>query len=290
MTSFNARLPMTSPSSCYPRRAFLPLSVVLAVLGGSVEGTALAQANPSQTSKSSPKAEGKPKATTNEAPSATAPEAKSSEAKPADEKELDTRAESAKAIFFSGDLAFTRSDLGGVSDSTGFERTVANGLLYGLSTGLRLKDTRFGARWRVYDTTEFTLWTIALSAGYSLPLRPVTPIFSAHLGYVFDQKVRPSLFRSSLPPETIIEPDVDVKGLLAGFDVNASYWVTQFFRLGAYIGADLMFLSRERANLPRSNFPYPRETLSNSLYTDSGSSIGLNVNVGIRGAFDIGFK
>jgi hypothetical protein len=281
---------MVSPSSRPLRRAFLSLSVVLAVLGGSVESTAFAQANPSQASKTGTKADGKPKATSDGPPAAASTDAKSPVEPPAEENELDTRVESAKAIYFSGDLAFTRSDLGGVSDSTGFERTVANGLLYGLSTGLRLKDTRFGARWRVYDTTEFTLWTIALSAGYSLPLRPVTPIFSAHLGYVFDQKIQPSLFRSSLPPETIIPPDVDVKGLLAGFDVNASYWVTQFFRLGAYIGADLMFLSRERANLPRSNFPYPRETLSNPLYTDSGSSIGLNVNVGIRGAFDIAFK
>jgi hypothetical protein len=205
-------------------------------------------------------------------------------------KELDTSVESKKAIYFSGDLGFTRSDLGGISDKTGFDRTVANGVLYGLSTGVRLNDLRFGGRWRVYDTTEFQLWTLALSAGYGLPLRPVSPVFSAHVGYVFDQHVEEALFRKALPPGTLLPPDIDLKGLLVGLDVNASYWVTKFFRLGAFIGADFMFLSREKASLPQSIFGVPAEFAANPLYTDSGSSVGLNVNFGLRGAFDIGFK
>ncbi len=281
---------MTPFSFRVVRRIVLPLSVSLAALGGPTESVALAQPKAAQPPKSEPTTDAKSKPSSGAPPAAPTANEKAEGEKPTEEGELDTRVESEKAIYFSGDLAFTRSDLGGISDNTGFDRTVANGLLYGLSSGLRLKEMRFGARWRVYDTTEFTLWSVALSAGYSLPLRPVTPIFSAHLGYVFDQKIQPSLFRGSLPPETILPPDVDAKGLLAGFDVNASYWVTQFFRLGAYIGADVMFLSRERANLPRSNFPYTPETASYPLYTDSGSSIGLNVNVGLRGAFDIGFK
>jgi hypothetical protein len=208
-----------------------------------------------------------------------------------EQKELDLSKESAKAVYFSGDIGFTRSDLGGLSDKTGFDRTVANGLLYGLSAGLRLKDLRLGARWRVYDTTEFALWTFALSAGYGLPIRPISPVFSAHVGYVFDQDLQASLFRKSLPDGTILPPDVDVKGLLAGVDVNASYWVTRFVRLGVFIGADLMFLNRSRADVPRTLFGNPpAETSALPLYADSGSSIGLNFNAGLRGAFDIAFK
>lgn len=206
-------------------------------------------------------------------------------------KELDVeKVESAKAIYLSGDLAFTRSDLGGISDNLGFDRTVANGFLYGLSGGLRLKDLRFGMRWRVYDTTEFTLWTVALAAGYAMPLRPVSPIFSAHLGYVFDQKLQSALFRSSLPEGNVLPPDVDVKGLLLGVDANASYWITKFLRLGAFIGADVMFLHRAKAAFPQSLFGPTPEFNAMPLYSDSGSSLGLNVNLGLRGAFDIGFQ
>ena len=208
----------------------------------------------------------------------------------AEQKELDLSKESAKAVYFSGDIGVTRSDLGGVSDNTGLDRTVANGLMYGLSTGLRLRDLRLGVRWRVYDTTEFALWTFALSAGYGLPLRPVSPVFSAHVGYVFDQDIQAGLFRKSLAPGTVLPPDVDVQGLLAGVDINASYWVTRFVRLGAFIGADLMFLNRSKAAVPYSVFGTPSEYSSLPLYSDSGSAIGLYFNVGLRGAFDIAFK
>jgi hypothetical protein len=210
--------------------------------------------------------------------------------KEAKKEALDTSVETAKAIYVSGDLAFTRSDLGGLSDKTGFDRTVANGVLYGLSTGLRLRDLRLGIRWRVYDTTEFQLWSFGLSAGYGLPLRPVSPVFSAHVAYVFDESIEESVFRKALPAGTLLPPNVDVKGLLVGLDVNASYWITRFLRLGAFIGADFMFLSREQASPPRSIFGLPPELASNPLYSGSGSSIGLNVNLGLRGAFDIGFK
>lgn len=206
-------------------------------------------------------------------------------------KELDVeKIESAKAIYFSGDLAITRSDLGALSDNLGFDRTGANGFLYGLSGGLRLKDLRFGMRWRVYDTTEFTLWSFAVSAGYALPFRPLTPIFSGHVGYVFDQKIQPALFRSSLPEGNVLPPDVDVKGLLLGFDVNASYWITKFLRLGGFIGADLMVLHREKTPFPQSLFGPTPEINAKPLYADSGSGLGLNVSIGLRGAFDIGFQ
>ncbi|HVH43859.1 MAG TPA: hypothetical protein VM925_16010 [Labilithrix sp.] len=232
-----------------------------------------------------------PKVAPQTEPSAATDDKKQGEAAPEEQKEeLDTSVEVDKAIYFSGDLAFTRSDLGVIADNSGFDRTAANGVLYGLAAGLRLKDLRFGVRWRVYDTTEFALWNFSLSAGYGLPLRPVSPVFSAHLGYVFDQSIEPGLFTKSLPEGTQLPPNVDVKGILAGVDVNASYWVTRFLRLGLFIGFDLMFLSREKAALPQSIYGVPPETPNNPLFSDSGTSLGLNMNAGLRGAFDIGFK
>jgi hypothetical protein len=205
-------------------------------------------------------------------------------------EEFDDSKEADRAIYFSGDLAFTRPDMGGLSDNTGFDRTAANGFLYGLSAGLRLKDIRFGVRWRVYDTTEFTLWTFAASAGYALPLRPLSPIFSAHIGYVFDQKLEEALFKSSLPQGSLLAPDTDINGLLVGVDINASYWITKFLRLGAFVGSDLLILSRSQATPPRSVLGNaPPEITRKPLYTETGSGLGITMNIGFRGAFDIGF-
>lgn len=197
--------------------------------------------------------------------------------------------ESKRAVFVSGDLAFTRVALGGISDNLSFDKPNANGLLYGLAAGIRFKDLRIGARWRVHSTTEFDMWSVGGSIGYGLPMRPLSPVFTAILGYVWDQKLDPATFRSSLPNGTILPPDVDVHGLLLGLDVNASYWLSNFLRIGAFIGTDFMFLTRTQAALPSSLFPITDEFKNKPLYTDSGSSVAYTLNVGIRGAFDIGF-
>jgi len=201
----------------------------------------------------------------------------------------DPNEESARALYLSGDIAFTRSDLGLLHDRLDFDRTGANGELYGLSAGVRLHQWRFGVRWRIYDTTQFTLWSFALQAGYALEMKPVTPIFSAHLGYVFDERIEGSLFKSKLPDGNFIVPDVDVKGMLLGVDANAAYAVTRWFRLGAFVGADAMLLFRNHAPAPQSIYG-PVDTTGDPLYSRAGNSIGLDLNAGFRGSFDIGIR
>lgn len=198
--------------------------------------------------------------------------------------------ESKKAIYVSGEIGFTRSMLGVAESDLGFDDTGANGVLYGLGAGVRLRGLRLGARWRVYDTTEFTLWTFAASVGYGLPWRPLSPIVSVHLGYVFDQSIQEGAFRSALPVGNVLPPNVDVRGALLGLDLNASYWATKFLRIGAFAGVDAMYLHRQKAPSPQSLFGPTPELAGHPLYAGSGDSLGVNVNVGIRGAFDIGFE
>lgn len=205
--------------------------------------------------------------------------------KPKEEKEVD------RAIYISADVGFTRMDLGGLSNNLAFDKTAANGVTWSVGAGLRLKDLKLGVRWRVNDTTEFDFWTFMLEAGYSLPLRPVSPGFTAHLGYIYDQSLQRALFRSSVPGErlTVLDPNVDVHGVNVGVEAQAMYWVSRYVRAGAFLGFDLNFLSRPEAGLPGSTFPIPDEIRNKPLYTESGSSVGYTFNVGLRGAFDVGF-
>jgi hypothetical protein len=256
---------------------------------------ALAQTGGGAASKTAP---AKPDATP--APAAPAkPEPKPAEAgsqpkkdAPVDAEKTDgskEEKESSRAVYVSGNIAFARVDLGGISDNTSFDKPAANGLLYGFSAGLRFRDFRVGGRWRVHSTTEFDMWSLGGEIGYGLPLRPLSPVFTATVAYVWDQKISRSVFSSSLPEGTVLAPDVDMNGVLVGLDVCASYWLSTFLRLGPFLGTDFMFLSRNQAPLPSSIFPISDEFKNKPLYTESGSSIAYTLNIGLRGAFDVGF-
>jgi hypothetical protein len=253
-----------------------------------VETSALAQtqpkpASPAPSPATHPKPAGGPLAAVpGSEPTATEDAAKKKE-------EEDDEKESPRAIYFSGDLAFTRVDIGGLVNNLDFEQTAANGVLYGFAAGVRQKDMRYGLRWRVYDTTEYAIWTVAASIGYGLPLRPLSPVFSLNLGYAWDQKVQQGALRGSIPRGTILPPDVDLRGLVLGLDVNASYWITRFLRLGMFIGADFFLLHRLQANIPASIPPITPQERQHPLFTEDGLGLGYSLNVGFRGAFDIGF-
>jgi hypothetical protein len=213
------------------------------------------------------------------APPSTNPEPK--------KKEDEGDVEATKAIFFSGDIGFTRGQLGIAPHHLGFDKTGANGVLYGLLAGVRFDALRLGLRWRVHDTTEFSLWTFDAAIGYALSMRPLTPVFTAHLGYVYDQRLQDGLFRSSIPPGTVVTPDVDLRGILGGVDVSAQYWVTKAIRLGGFLGVDAMFLFRPQVDRPQSLFGPQPTYYALPLYSESGNTLGLNFNVGFRGEFDI---
>lgn len=216
-------------------------------------------------------------------------QAQASEPAPDAAEHHEEEKEAKRAVFVSGDIAFTRVDLGGISDNLAIDKSGANGLLYGFAGGLRLKNLRVGARWRVFDTSEYNMWSVAGTVGFGLPMRPLSPILTANVGYVWDQTIDRGAFSSSLPPGTVLPPNVDVEGLLVGLDLNAAYWMTKFARIGAFIGTDFFFLSRERAPLPSSIFPIDDTYRNKPLYNEVGSGISYTINIGLRGAFDVGF-
>jgi hypothetical protein len=199
--------------------------------------------------------------------------------------------EAPKAIFIAADIGYTRADMSTIgASSMAFDSGSANGLILGLSGGLRLREWQYGLRYRIYDASTFTLWSFAASVSYALKYRPLTPILEGHLGYVFDQSIDAPVFKSSLPQGTVLPPDVNVRGVILGGEGSANYWVANWFRLGAFLGFDLMFLSRERAPLPQSVFGPTPEVASLPLYKDSGFGVGVNINLGIRGSFDIAIE
>jgi hypothetical protein len=197
--------------------------------------------------------------------------------------------EDKRAVYISLDFGYTRADVGGISDSTGFDKTGANGTLAGIGLGYRYQELRVGARFRASTTTEYSLWSLMGEVAYGLPLRPISPIFALHAGYMFDTDVERAVIAGSLPVGNVLPPNVDLDGLVVGAEVFGSIWVTKFLRVGPFVGFDFSFLHRSQVRLPQSTQPITDETRTNALYDDSGSGVGYLLNLGIRGTGDITF-
>ncbi|MBS2018553.1 MAG: hypothetical protein JST00_37150 [Deltaproteobacteria bacterium] len=222
---------------------------------------------------------------TTPAPDATPAAAPEKKAEPAEKEDK----EDVNAIYLSGDIGFTRTDIGGFSDSTGLDKTGANGLLAGLGVGYRRSAFRFGARFRDLSTTQFSLWSIMGEVGYGLPMRPLAPAFYVHLGYMFDTGVERGAFETKLPAGNILTPDIDVNGVVIGGEVVASYHLSHVARIGPFIGFDVLVIHRSRPNLPQALFQIPPAVANNELFGESGNGLGYTLNIGVRLTADIGF-
>lgn len=221
------------------------------------------------------------------APSTTAPEATKVEpAKP--EAEADEK-EDVNAIYLSGELGFTRADVGGFSDSTGLDKTGANGLLAGLGLGYRRDQFRFGVRFRDHSTSEFALWAFMGEIGYALKMRPLSPAFYIHAGYMFDNSVDRSAFEKKLPLGNFQTPDIDFNGVVVGGEVVASFHLSHVARVGPFIGFDVTVLHRPQPGPPQSIVPVPPAVLTNPLFGEAGNGLGYVFNLGVRFTADIGF-
>lgn len=197
--------------------------------------------------------------------------------------------EDVNAIYISGDIGFTRTDIGGFSDSTGLDKTGANGLLAGLGLGYRRSAFRFGLRFRDHNTTEYALWALMGEIGYAFPMRPVSPGFYVHVGYMFDNSVDRGSFEKKLPVGNFLTPDVDLNGVVVGGEVVASYHLGHVARVGPFLGFDVMVLHRPRPGLPQTLFQLPTEVANNALFGEAGNGLGYALNIGIRFTGDIGF-
>lgn len=269
-----------------------------AVTFAAFEPAALAQATAQPSGTAAPKKEpaSKPAAATTggnagtgTTPGAAPASTLANDAKPATADGDRAKKDAHRAVYLSADIGFQRVDVGAFSDNTGFDKTGANGFLGGFGIGFRYEQFRIGGRFRSTSTTEYSLWSLMGEVGYGLPFRPIAPSIFLHAGYVFDVGVERAVVASSLPRGNVLTPDVDLNGVVVGGELVASYWFSQFLRLGPFIGFDVTVLSRSQANLPQSLFPLEDVTRAKPLFSESGGGLGYVMSIGLRGTGDISF-
>lgn len=194
-------------------------------------------------------------------------------------------------LLFSLEFGVGRSSLNAFSDSLDFDKAAANGLLYGIGAGVRLNDIRLGLRFRSQSTTEFTLWSALVEAGYGIKLEPLEPIFLLHLGYSWNQELERATISGSLPPGNLLQPEVDLHSFVIGAEVNALYSINQTVKVGPFIGFDFLVVERDQVPFAQSIFPggTSQAFKDKPLYNEEGHGTGYNLNLGIRGVLDFGF-
>jgi hypothetical protein len=193
-----------------------------------------------------------------------------------------------RSVFVALEGGLTRPDIGGLSDSTDFDKTAALGGLYGVDLGARFDKLIVGAAFRGDATTEFTLWSLMAEVGYALPRRPLQPMFFLRAGYTWSTELEQSVYRSAIPQLNTLPPDVKVQGGIVGVEAVAMYWIAKEFGVGPFLGFDAEYYVRPQVDLPQSLITIPQEVKDNPLYTGSGSAIGYTLNIGVRVALDLG--
>jgi len=141
-----------------------------------------------------------------------------------------------------------------IVDSASME-TTQTGLVAGAGAGVRLVFLTLGARFRYAPLPDSKLWSLGVEAGLHAPFGAFEPYATLGAGYVSV---------GSLPG-----PDeVAIRGFDARLGGGLDIYLTNMFSIGANIGADLLFLSREH------HCTIPLKQGATGFYCQSGSSTG----------------
>jgi hypothetical protein len=162
-------------------------------------------------------------------------------------------------VWLNGEVGVMHLGLGTFSndkivDPTSMD-TTQTGVVVGAGAGVRLVFLTLGARFRYAPLPDATLWTLGLEAGLHAPFGAFEPYATLGVGYV------------SVGP--LPDPDdPKLQGVDARLGGGLDVYLTNMFSVGANVGADLLFLSREH------NCTIPLKQGATGFYCQSGSSTG----------------
>jgi hypothetical protein len=144
-------------------------------------------------------------------------------------------------------------------------------LLLGAGAGVRVIFLTLGARVRVARQSAWDLWTFNGEVGLHLPMGELEPSFSLSAGYA----TLGSLTAPSAPAG--FEPGrIDIGGFNARLGAALDWYLNPLLSLGVHGGAELLVLSRSRAEQPELIATAPA---LGTLYGREGSGVGLGASL-----------
>ncbi|HLK38190.1 MAG TPA: hypothetical protein VKU41_15615 [Polyangiaceae bacterium] len=166
------------------------------------------------------------------------------------------------------------------ASSLGLVQTDGSGLTVGGGIGVRLLFVTLGVRFRNTQLSSLgSLWEIDAEAALHLRVWRIDPYFGVRGGYAFVGSLDSNAVGAAAGLQS---PSVSVNGFDVGPMVGIDFYFSHLVSVGAEAGVEFLFLNRPKPALPNlSQLPPDQQMMvqqmimSNPLYQQSGSSIGL---------------
>jgi hypothetical protein len=189
-------------------------------------------------------------------------------------------------FWLDGSLGGSYIDMRQISQtSLQVEKASSLGPAFSLGAGVRFVILVLGARARYNALSAFNMWQLDGEVGLKFPIKSFDFLIGGHGGYSFVGKLGDASVATNTSTPTNADA-VKIRGFNAGLDLALDYFTSPLFSIGVGGTADLLFLNRPPADLPPQFATLPADQQaaikSDPLYQASGSSIGLELGVGLR--------
>lgn len=186
-----------------------------------------------------------------------------------------------KWVWLNAEAGFSRINMTSFDNSTfALKKDESNGFVWSVGAALQLLGMTFGLRARNHAHDAYSLWQVNLELGLHLRFGRVDPYFLFRGGYDFMGK----LDGESVSNPTTAPASASVTGWNGGGAFGLDFYLTKVLTLGAQVNADILFLKRPPAELPKEFAllpPAQQLAIKNDpLYQQSGTSVGYGLGIG----------
>jgi hypothetical protein len=179
-------------------------------------------------------------------------------------------------VYLNADVGGSYVDMKSFSENNlGLQTTRAGGTVFGVGAGVRLLFLTIGARVRDQMLSSIgDLWEIDGEAAFHLRIWHIDPYFGARGGYTFIGSLNSQSVQVATGGSA---SDVAIHGFDVGPMVGLDVYFTKLVSLGVEGEAEFLFLKRPPPALPPGVSASMLPPQEQTLYENSGSSVGLGV-------------
>lgn len=187
-----------------------------------------------------------------------------------------TRAEAQEWVYLNAEAGGSYVDMQSLSATNlGLQTTRAGGTVFGVGAGVRLLFFTIGARVRDQMLSSIgDLWEIDGEAAFHVRIWQIDPYFGARGGYTFMGSLNPQSVQVATGGSA---SDVAIHGFDVGPMAGLDVYFTKLVSLGVEGEAEFLFLKRPPPALPPGVSASMLPPQEQTLYENSGSSVGLGV-------------
>jgi hypothetical protein len=185
-------------------------------------------------------------------------------------------------VWINGDVGPAYADMSSFSASSlQIKQHSGSGVAAGMGAGVRLLFLSAGLRATNLQLSAFSLWELNAEAALHMRIWRVDAYFGARGGYLFDGGFNPNAVNLAAggSPSNVQVHGIDV-GPTLGLDVYLAHYIS----LGIDATAQFLFIQRPPVPIPQvppqfqgMASAYEQMIMSNPLYQESGSSVGLGL-------------